>query len=203
MVPAAGHAPRARRGESDRPGRSPARLPADPCMRLPACGSLPAPSCLAAPVCLRLAAQACWRVPAPACASLPARLLAPACPHCSPPSARACPSICPRLLVPACACLPLPMLPPPCRRFVKLSRSPGSSRCTRARGAPHWRNAEPGQHIQQRRHPDIGGIQGLASISSRGVTQTLEKYKAWPAYPAEVSPRHWRNTKPVQHIHQR
>ena len=188
MVPAAGHAPRARRGELDRPGRSPARLPADPCMRLPACLRIPACA-------LRLAAQACWRVPAPACASLPARLLAPACPHCSPPSARACPSICPRLLVPACACLPLPMLPPPCRRFVKLSRSPGSSRCTRARGAPHWRNAEPGQHIQQRRHPDIGGIQSLASISGNSTRRAaqrapLEEYKAWPGYPAEVSPRH-------------
>ena len=54
----------------------------------------------------------------------------------------------------------------------------------------HWRNTRPGQHIQQRYRPDIGGIQDLPSISTRGVTQTLEEYKAWPAYPAEVSPRH-------------
>merc|ERR1711965_1017221 len=67
----------------------------------------------------------------------------------------------------------------------------------------HWRNTRPGQHIQQRCHPDIGGMQGLASISSRGVTQTLEEYKAWSAYPAEVSPRHWRSTRPGQHIQQR
>merc|ERR1711965_297936 len=67
----------------------------------------------------------------------------------------------------------------------------------------HWRNTRPGQHIQQRCHPDIGGMQGLASISSRGVTQTLEEYKAWPAYPAEVSPKHWRNAGPGQHIQQR
>ena len=62
----------------------------------------------------------------------------------------------------------------------------------------HWRNARPGQHIQQRRHPDIGGIQGLASIFSRGVTQTLGEYKA-----GQVSPRRWRNTRPGQHIQQR
>ena len=65
------------------------------------------------------------------------------------------------------------------------------------RRAPHWRNTRPGQNIQQRCHPDIGGIQGLTSISSR------EGYKAWPAYPAEVSPKHWRNTGPGQHIQQR
>ena len=45
--------------------------------------------------------------------------------------------------------------------------------------------------------------QGLASKSSRGVTQTLKEYKTWPAYPAEVSPRQWRNTRPGQHIQQR
>ena len=74
----------------------------------------------------------------------------------------------------------------------------------------HRRNTRPDQHIQQR------GIQGLASISTRGVTQTLEEYKAWPAffsrgvtqtveeykawpaYAAEVSPRHWGNTRPGQ-----
>ena len=63
-----------------------------------------------------------------------------------------------------------------------------------------WRNSKPGQNIQQRRDPDIGGIRGLASISSRGVTQTLEKYETWTAYPAEVSPRHWKNKGPGQHI---
>ena len=67
----------------------------------------------------------------------------------------------------------------------------------------HWRNTRPGQHIPQMCHPDAGGIQSLASISSSGVTQTLEEYKAWPAYPAEVSPKHWRNTGPGQHIQQR
>merc|ERR1712078_742602 len=46
----------------------------------------------------------------------------------------------------------------------------------------HWRNTRPGQNIKQRHHPDIGGIHGLASISRRGVTQTLEEYKAWPAF---------------------
>merc|ERR1712078_402869 len=66
----------------------------------------------------------------------------------------------------------------------------------------HWRNTRPGQHIQQRCHPDIGGIQGQASISSRSVTQTLEEYKAWPAHPAEVSPRHSRNARHGQHIQQ-
>ena len=55
------------------------------------------------------------------------------------------------------------------------------------RRAPHWRNTRPGQNIQQRCHPDFVGIQSLASISSRGVTQTLEEYTAWPAYPTEVS----------------
>ena len=60
------------------------------------------------------------------------------------------------------------------------------------RRAPHWRNTRPGQNIQQRCHPDFVGIQSLASISSR------EEYKAWPAYPPEVSPRHWRNTRPGQ-----
>ena len=57
-----------------------------------------------------------------------------------------------------------------------------------------------------------GRMYSLASISSRGATQTfeeckawpgldilatLEKYMAWPAYPAQVSQRHWRNTKPA------
>ena len=66
-----------------------------------------------------------------------------------------------------------------------------------------WRNnTRPGQRIQQRCHPHIAGIQSLASISSRGVTQTLEEYEAWPAYPAEVLPRHWRNTRHGQHIQQ-
>ena len=66
----------------------------------------------------------------------------------------------------------------------------------------HWRNTRPGQNIQQKCHPDCGGTRVLASIFSRGVTQTLGEYKAWPAYPAEASPRHCRNTKPAQHIHQ-
>ena len=54
-----------------------------------------------------------------------------------------------------------------------------------------------------------GRMYSLASISSRGATQTfeeykawpgldilatLEKYMAWPAYPAQVSSRHLRNT---------
>ena len=64
----------------------------------------------------------------------------------------------------------------------------------------HRRNTRPGQHIQQRCNPDTGEIQGLASMSSRGITQTLEEYKSCPAYPPEVSPRHWRNSKPGKHI---
>merc|ERR1711965_860022 len=53
-----------------------------------------------------------------------------------------------------------------------------------------------GQHIQHRCSQDIGGIQGLASISSTGVPRTLDEYKAWPAYPAYVFPGHWMNTRP-------
>ena len=58
-------------------------------------------------------------------------------------------------------------------------------------------DTRPGQHIQHRFSQDIGGIQSLASISSIGVPRTLEEYKAWPAYPAEVSTRHRRNIRPA------
>ena len=59
----------------------------------------------------------------------------------------------------------------------------------------------------------LQNLLSLPSTSSRGATQTFEEYKAWPgldilatlgkymawpAYPAQASSRHWRNTGPRQ-----
>ena len=59
----------------------------------------------------------------------------------------------------------------------------------------HWRNAQPCQHMQYKRHPDIAAKTKPASISSRCVTQTLEECTTWPAHEPEVS------TRPCWHIH--
>ena len=70
---------------------------------------------------------------------------------------------------------------------LELKALPAHSAEVRQGHSGNWR---PGQRIQQRRARDIPGIEGLASVFSRGAPVTFQELKAWPEYSAEVRQGH-------------